>query len=265
MLQSNPFGVEHVPGLIEETLPVHVIQGDLVDVTARRFTGTVGYIATWTRTKSVDPEEMANRPTLGLPVDPDVYVISLYHPTGAVFDNQVWVLGYRKMNLNDAIAVKNDLFEPGIDYEVIAVRPGTFPTDWFQTRPDPVGEVGGYMFNNEIPTDTWEPWQDQEDDEENIYNYDEEMFLRAPSIGQGASATLTYLQWAQGSESDVGDLVEAEETSRRIVKGVKVGKDGLELVSGEEAIANENGANPTPVFLVQGAERSTPPPISIPD
>jgi hypothetical protein len=253
---------------VQET-NVHDLQEDDPIVNGQQVTGLITYTATWTRTKSLDAEDWPTDPLSGLPVDPDIYVVSLYRPAGAAFDIQVLVLGYRKMNLGDSIVVKTDWNgTPGIarpDYAVVAFRPGTFPKDWFQSRPDPDGEVGGNIFNNEIPDDTWEPWQDQEDDFENIRNYDEEMRLRAPYIGQGANMTLNYLQWAQGARGEAGEIIQTEETARRIVKGVKLANGTVQLVSGENEIANQNGGTSTPVFVVEGQVRSTAPHIGIPD
>jgi len=63
----------------------------------------------------------------------------------------------------------------------------------------------------------------------------------------------------------VGDFLLAEKGVNRLINGVKVGNDGIQLISNENEIINQNGGTTTPVFVVAGQVRSTPPPIGIPD
>ena len=226
----------------------------------------VSYQQEWTRTSSVDPSYWTIDPLSGQLVSPDVYVVSLLHPSG--YTGTTLVIGYRKMNLNETVTITNEeptdyTTKPYITYDVAVFAPGTFPKQLFHTRFDPAhpdAELGGEIFNNQIADDTWTGWSEQEDEFEKQRNYDEEMRIRSQYIGQGANVTLTYLQWVNGgARGEVGALVTAGTNGKRIVQAVKVIDGVAQVVVDETEIATANGGSTTPVFLIDGVESTTPP------
>ncbi|MGB3356311.1 MAG: Ig-like domain-containing protein [Mycobacterium sp.] len=213
----------------------------------------LSYKTTLTRVSSLDASDWPTDPQSGLPESPDVYVVSVLNLGG---NTDGLVTGYRKMELGDAITVKFDVPRPDgtpwVEYAPVAFAVGTFPTELFRTRFDPDGEVGGYMFNNEIDEEDFQAWQADWDEYENIRNAAEEARLKAPLIQGLGNATQTGLELFGGAGK--GTIV---------VKGIRSGPNGLELITDYQETEAQYGDRLNPVFVIEGVEYTPPPQIGI--
>nr|WP_255390325.1 Ig-like domain-containing protein [Mycobacterium sp. 852014-52144_SCH5372336] len=208
----------------------------------------LSYSRTVTRTGNMDPALWPDDPVTGLPVQPDLYIVSTMHLDGEY--GNPYVLGWRKVDFGESIYVKDDTWRPAgnawITHDLLAFMPGTFPEHLFHTR-EP-GEVGGYIFNNEIPEQNMEPWQLQwAEDFEPLRNYMEEQRLKSPFIQAQGTATLTALEMFGSAPAKV--------------RGIRYVANGIELITDEQEIVNHYGGTTTPVFVFEGVEYSPAPQI----
>ncbi|MCV7345185.1 Ig-like domain-containing protein [Mycolicibacterium rhodesiae] len=204
----------------------------------------------------------------GTPINAEVYVVSLLHVPGMKY-YEAYVIGYRKMEKGDFIYVKSDsanqarvdggtgvVKQAFVDYEAIEVVPGTFPEDWFYQR-DP-GDVGGFIFDNELPSDALKPEEEKQYTEGvgQILDYYQSIHN---GLEIGGNLASIFGSMVVDPETGVFTAVEGGKKVKLALKVVKTVGLHLEDIKDPEAFLN------SAMFLAEGPEVGSVPSVGIPD
>ncbi|AKK25925.1 tandem-95 repeat protein [Mycobacterium sp. EPa45] len=204
----------------------------------------------------------------GTPINAEVYVISLLHVPGMKY-YEGYVIGYRKMAKDDAIYVKSDMVtksrvvsdtgvvtEAFIDYDAIEVVPGTFPEDWFYQR-DP-GDVGGFIFDNELPSDAMIPEVEKQYTEGvgSVLDYYQSIHT---GLEIGGNLASIFGSMAVDPETGVFTAVQGARKVKLAIKAVRAVGEHLEDIKDPDQFLNSN------MFLAEGPAVGPTPGVGIPD
>lgn len=222
----------------------------------------------WTRVGDPEPVEIAP----GVFVTPDVYVV-MYVGTGGE-DGQGYsnplILGYRKLEKGESIRVRleypKDMVNPRIGYTQVRFLPGTFPEDQFRTRIP--GQVGGYIFNNEIPPDMWESWSHQNNYSELVDSIADLAKSREDTgqiinwVGENGAIILPAIVTPTGTGQV---LIFKGRTigTRLIIKGVRDNGGVLETIDDISDWQAEYSGQQHPMWVVSGGPKTDPPRVSV--
>ncbi|MEZ0358728.1 tandem-95 repeat protein [Mycobacterium sp. SA01] len=204
----------------------------------------------------------------GTPINAEVYVVSLLHVPGMKY-YEGYVIGYRKMAKGNTIYVKSDMLnharvvgdtgevkEAFVDYEAIEVVPGTFPEDWFYQR-DP--NVGGFIFDNELPSDALVPEVDRQ------YTEFVDGYTAYYDTLRSTNANLAHVVGKVGPlivdpETGIALARNPRSATRVALKVLRVGAEGA-----LEAITDQDSFLSATMFLAEGPAVGATPSVGIPD